>query len=350
MNIFKFWLGFFQFYAVDPDEVSTEAPAAEVVDDVDDGKADEPKTMVEALTKDIGTVEQPKEEVRADEIKKEEVKAEEKPLAKTDGLTDDDLEMPQGLKKESQERFQKLVNVVKEQTTQLEEAKTNYEQASMANQEFVTAMDNVGAGANELNSFIDYMGHVKSGNLEDAYKILSAELNQLSTMMGKEMPGVDLLKDYPDLANQVENFDITRESAIELATARNQRQHQAQDQENQQQSQNAEIQQKESVQQGLEGVKQFELNQSKTDIDFKAKQAIITEKNGNAPSILEEIIWNNSPDRWVSLLNLAYRAIRNVSPPPVAKASPLRSSGVGGGKPEATNMLEAIKQGLAASA
>ena len=48
----------------------------------------------------------------------------------------------------------------------------------------------------------------------------------LAAELGQEVPGVDLLKDYPDLQKEVEGMNLDRKRALEIAAARRQQQEQ----------------------------------------------------------------------------------------------------------------------------
>jgi hypothetical protein len=368
MRNLKWWLSLVQFYMFSAGE---EGGGTEDDIDLDDVEADsttedqpaEPETMLDALTKEIGTVEAPKVEENPDDKAKPEIGADGKPIVK-DGakieptaeekaaaeaakkaITEDDLKMPDGLSAKAQERFQKLSSGYKEAQTKIADIEARYEQSAAANMEFVQTMDAVGAGPDQLNTFIDYMSHIKAGDLEKAHAILSAELNEISLRMGKELPGVDLLKDYPDLLEDVENLDISRERAIEIAKNRaiqaKDTRVQTQTQQQEQQTQQVQMLKENS----LKEVDKVMMQLKNNDVDYPVKERIIMESKDGKPSILQRIVQGSHPSQWLSQLTLAYDAIQVTKSESTRQTNPLRSSS-GGGKAAPTTMLEAISQGL----
>lgn len=257
-------------------------------------------------------------------------------------ITAEDLIEPEGLSKKASERFQKLVSGVKALEEELTATRQEAQGAFEANQTFVEVMDSVGSTPESLNTYIDYMASIKTGNLEQAHAILTAELEELSARMGKELPGVDMLKDYPDLQDDVDNFKITKERAFEIAKGRRQQALQdtaRQRQEHQQEQVEATTQAK---QEGLKSIDAFCKKKIAEDLDYKAKQAIIMEKANGQRSMLEEIVQDFPPHLWGKQLELVYRSIRVAKAPGQSRSqTPLRPSN-GKGEAEPKNMQEAI--------
>jgi hypothetical protein len=339
-------------------------------DDTQEGGAsDDPleqKTMADAIAVGLGQMnEGKKEDDKNPPEEKPKLDADGKPLEADDAakpkdddkkpdadaapaITDEDLVEPEGLSKKASERFQKLATGYKELQEELTVIRQESQGALEANQQFVAVMDEVGASPDSLNVYLDYMASIKTGNLEQAHKILSAELEELSVRMGKELPGVDLLKDHPDLLEDVDNFKITKERAVEIAKARRIQAHQEQQRE-QQQGQQQQVQATEKAKNdGLAAVDEFCKKKLAEDIDFKQKQAIIMESVGGAPSMLQEIIQGFPPNMWAKQLDFIYRSIKVAKPATRQQTpNPLRPSN-GKGEAEPTSMQDAIfgKTGL----
>jgi hypothetical protein len=257
-------------------------------------------------------------------------------------VTAEDLVEPEGLSAKASERFQKLVSGIKTLEEELEATRQEAQGAFEANNEFVTVMDTVGATPESLNTYIDYMAAVKEGKYEHAQAILEAQMEDLSIRMGKELPGVNMLKDYPDLQDDVDNFKITKERAVEIAKGRKiQAQQDAENQRQQQQTTQAEAT-VEAKKSGLADIDAFCKKKIAEDLDYKQKQAIIMESVNGQPSMLAEIVQKFPPQLWGKQLELIYRSIRVAKPSTGQRQpQPLRPSN-GKGEAEPKTMQDAI--------
>lgn len=367
MKYIKFYLSMLMFYAVDPEggggpvitEVNpVESPDAEPASMKDaiqggidkDAVAAGDKTVEDVKPINVVEKSEPEEKKskkdKSEPVVKEvkEVKEEKQEKDDTKGITEDDLKMPEGLSQGSQERFQKLSNGYKEAKAELEQVRQSEQAAIAANMEFVQTMDSIGAGPEQLDIFVNYMDSIKNKNYEQAYKILSSELKQLSSVMGKEVSGVDLLADYPDLQNDVDNLEMSRERAIEIATARNVQNANKVQTERATQSQAQQENAKRVAQEAVLSIDSAMSELQRTDINYAAKEKIIMDKS-KGQSLLEKIFAENTPDRWLSQLRLVYDAIQVAKPERQVHRNSLRPSG-GGGEAEPNTMKEAISRGL----
>lgn len=116
----------------------------------------------------------------------------------------------------SRKRFEKL----------LHERKAAREVA----QSFVQQIRGAGYDENTFAQVLEF-GRLLSSNDSNDKKAAMAMLDQvranLAAELGQEVPGVDLLKDYPDLQKEVESMNLDRKRALEIAAVRRQQQEQA---------------------------------------------------------------------------------------------------------------------------
>lgn len=116
----------------------------------------------------------------------------------------------------SRKRFEKLLQERKE--------------AREVAQSFVHQIRGAGYDENTFAQVLEF-GCLLSSNDNNDKKMAMAMLDQvranLAAELGQEVPGVDLLKDYPDLQKEVEGMNLDRKRALEIAAARRQQQEQA---------------------------------------------------------------------------------------------------------------------------
>ena len=117
----------------------------------------------------------------------------------------------------SRKRFEKLLHERKE--------------AREVAQSFVQQIRGAGYDENTFAQVLEF-GRLLSSNDSNDKKAAMAMLDQvrsnLAAELGQEVPGVDLLKDYPDLQKEVDGMNLDRKRALEIAAARRQQQEQAQ--------------------------------------------------------------------------------------------------------------------------
>lgn len=88
---------------------------------------------------------------------------------------------------------------------------------------YARILQSTGASPDEIGSTLRTLRQIKSGKPEDlreALKVLDRNRAEVAKMLGEEVPGVDLLADYPDLAEKVEKMTLSRAEAVEIANAR----------------------------------------------------------------------------------------------------------------------------------
>lgn len=265
------------------------------------------------------------------EVKKE---AEKKP-------TEDDLYvMPEGLQKESQKRFQKLVDVAKEATAKAQEIERSAKAHESTINNFRTILEETKTSPEDLNRLLDYNLMVKSGDLEGALAALDEQRAIIARYLGRPIDGVDYLDGFDDLKQELREGKITPERAAELAKSRNVAHVFRQENERAQKETATHEQKQKSVDTALEQISKFAESKSQSDIDYKRKEEILLKA-------VDKISASFPPELWLSQVEMLYDTINSLpsAAPPVAP-TPLRPNAGGGGKPQARSMGDAIDQGL----
>lgn len=203
----------------------------------------------------------------------------------------------------------------------------------------------------QLGGYLEFNRLLHSNDpkdLEEALQMVESQRAALYTALGREPEGggIDLLKDFPDLAKQVDDSEITRAAALEIAKGRRERAareqtQQRQQQQQQQKNQSAE-QQKKAADKALADIEAWTAELGKSDLDYKAKEDRLLAK-------VDEVLKKYPPAQWLQTLQLMYEGIEITKAAPAAgdKAKqPLRPSNVRPGGKAPANMLDAINQGL----
>lgn len=248
-------------------------------------------------------------------------------------------ELPKDVKAETRERFETM-------RSKYDALHTQFEQAQAENHEWVQTIQSTGATPQQFGETLQFLSDLNSGSVEGlqrAYDVLQENLKIVAQAIGREAPGADPLAAHPDLLQQVQDHDITREAALELA------QHRAQ-------------------QRLTQAVNQ---TQRETHTVTQARQTALSEvralgeqlraNDPHAPmklkaieSIVERVIQRLPPAEWAGAIRDAYDAVpAPAAAAPVAPAvapTPLRPTstpGVGGGlTKQPGSALEAMELAL----
>lgn len=257
--------------------------------------------------------------------------ADESAPASTDA--DDDLAIPAELKGRTRERFERL-------TTRLKEAGEKATAAMSFADRWRETIASTGASPEYIGQTFEIVRAIHSGDpkqLETALTMLDETRASIAKALGKDVPGVDVLADFPDLAEGVASGDLGRAHALELAKVRRQtaavEQHRA--------KQTTEQQREKAINDGAAAVDTFMESMKATDPMFGAKMALLK-------PVLASVARNAPPDRWAAEVAELYRNVP-VQAPPAPKENPqpfraARPSGAGGARPAAApaSMLDAI--------
>lgn len=141
-----------------------------------------------------------------------------------DDAEEDLAAMPEAVRERTRQRFEKMSQGYQEINQQLEQVSQEFEQVTQDHQALVGAITETGLDAQQFAGVLDLVSAINSTDPRDlqyAREKLSGQLREINVRLGDEET---LLGTHPDLAEAVENLEITREHAVELAKARTQQQ------------------------------------------------------------------------------------------------------------------------------
>lgn len=256
--------------------------------------------------------------------------------AKTADATkpEDELAMPEGLSQKAQDRFKTLVSRVQEGQVALEQANADLNGVRQM-------INDSGASPQEFVQALDYMRMIKTGDFETALRIIDDQRRQISLAMGKPLPGADTLAGFPDLRQAVDSYQMSEQTAIEMARMRTAQQHIAETQQQQASQQQRQTDYANLRQRAVADIDRMGATWAKTDPDFAAKEDIILKQ-------LPTIAANFPPNVWAQQVKILYETL-SAMPAPAQRSSnpaPLRPSGQSAGARQPGNMLEALQAGL----
>lgn len=195
-------------------------------------------------------------------------------------------------------------------------------------EDFKRMVQSTGMTAEQFAQTLEFGRLVSSGspqNLQMAVEMLERQRAALYAALGKEAPGVDLLADFPDLKERVDNLDMTRDAAVELAKHRR-----------------AEAQRRAVEQAGLQAQqRQQELKQTVSaaaaqmdaylqtrahEVDHPARMKALTERFQN-PAFMQEFVSTYEPRQWAAAIKMMYESIQPAAAaaPRTADPQPLRA-------------------------
>lgn len=217
--------------------------------------------------------------------------------AKTDA--EDPLKMPEGLKPESQQRFQTLVNTNKELATKIEQLEP---QVSYVRETF----QKHGVRQEQFEQAVQFIGAINSGNLQAALEVLDRQRTEIALALGRPLPGVDVLTEHPDLRQAVDSMQITEQHAMELARARRESALAQQHSQALRTQQDQQAQQQAMVDQGLKDIDQFTRQMQASDLDFAVIEAQLLPE-------IQNLIQGVPPQRWKSIIETQYRLLKKAA-------------------------------------
>lgn len=236
-------------------------------------------------------------------------------------------------KEDTQRRFRELANEAREGR--------QYKETVQAQEKIFQHLESNGITGEQFGIMTAIAADVNSRDpvrLERAYGALMAEATALAKALGKEAPGYDPLSEVPELARKVEDGELDRATAVELAGARRReaalREHQqtVQTQTHQQQQLNA----------ARDGLNALEADLKARDPDYARKRAILE-------PIMRATLPGVSPDRWAATYADAYAKLALPAAAPAAtRPDPANArrpaGGAGGAAPK--NEAEAVMAAL----
>lgn len=193
-----------------------------------------------------------------------------------------------------------------------------------------------GMTAESFGQHIEFSRLANSSNPQDvqrAVQMLEQQRTELYRRLGQDAPGVDALADHPDLAQRVQNLEMPRETALEMARMRRDQQA-IQQQRAQAQAQEQETAQfHQAVGQAQRSLESYVQTRSH-EIDHPARMKAL-ETYFADPRKLQEFASTYQPHQWPSAIRMLYDNVQIAQP---RRAAPAPISGRTGalGRPAAS--------------
>lgn len=358
------------------EQIDTANETTDVTDSVQTDAASETSapSMADQISKELGyeekeslDTEKPATEDVEIAAKKDADKPEKKDEAKPPAAkpqqakkTDEELKAPPGLSPEANKRFQGLVSKIKEKDAALAEISAKAQELEQKQAQFTEAaevvngyrqiFDDAKCKPEQFETAIGLIKLINNGDYDTAARMLGEQIRMMSLASGKEFNITDPLAQFPDLSQAVQNSQITRQHAMEIAKGRVMehnagRQAQAANQQQAQlRAQQEEAQRfQQDVQNGAAQVQQWTEQVSQSDIDWPAKERLLDAK-------VDWLSKNVHPTQWLAHLQNYYEMLSVGGQQNAAAGKmpqPLRANGgAGGAKPAPSSMLDALNQGL----
>lgn len=240
----------------------------------------------------------------------------------------EDAELLAGIKSErGRERVQKLI-------AERNETKERAETVSQSLQEVQQIVQSAGMDAQQFAEQIEFARLYNSGdpqNLRVAAQMIEGIRTDIYKKLGQDAPGVDVLSDFPDLAQKVNNFELDRQSALEIAQHR--RQSQAQ-QQRQQATQQADQVNQRSTQEFQGAMTQVEgyLTTRSQEVDHQPRMEVLG-KYFKDPANIQEFIKTYQPAQMAQAIKWMYDNVQVAPRQPTP--NPLRARPASLGTPAA---------------
>ncbi|SHN40253.1 hypothetical protein SAMN02787076_06188, partial [Rhizobacter sp. OV335] len=212
----------------------------------------------------------------------------------------DDLKMPEGLKPESQQRFQSMANELRELRPLREQVDTLERQITPIKESLVhNKVEPV-----QFQQAVGVIGMINSGDYAGAMGVLREQMQQLALLTGEPAAGaIDPLEKFPDLRAAVDGMQITEKHAIELARGRWQQGLVEQRTQQQRQQENTQVEQQRVVDGALGQIDQFVKQKAQTDIDYPVIEEILLPQ-------VQQIMATSRPEQWRGLIETMYQTIK----------------------------------------
>lgn len=219
-------------------------------------------------------------------------------------LEQQEAEALEGIKSE---RGRERIKAVFAERRELEQQKTQLEADIGSIREMVQSTN---MAPEEFAQLLEVARLMKSSDPQQAQlalQMIEQQRAQLAKQLGVEVPGVDPLDDFPQLKQAVENLELTREHALQLAR------YQAQDvqQRQRQAAQQQQAQQQQQYQSEVANVAKTAESYFKTrehEADYPAKMAQIAARFKD-PAFMQEFVSTYEPRQWFAALKMLYDSV-----------------------------------------
>lgn len=186
--------------------------------------------------------------------------------------------------------------------------------------EFRDLVKSTGMSAQEFAQTLEFGRLLNSGdekNLRVALEMIEGQRSMLYQKLGVEAPGIDLLAGHDDLKAAVDNMEITRDRAVELAKFRKV-DSEAKAREQAQQTQVQERQVYEKTVKDAAGAMEAYLETRKNEVDHTARMKVISDHFRN-PANLQKFVGTYRPEQWAATVQMMYD---NIQVPKAAAPGP----------------------------
>lgn len=246
----------------------------------------------------------------------------------------------QRLKGATKERIEGLIEIAKTASAERDQFKTDFN-------ELMGVIRESQASPEQYGSALTYLKQVNSGDpaqMEQALNTMLGEVQFLARALGKPVPGIDLLAEFPDLKQQVATRQITPQAANELAGSRlRNRTMQAITQGTQNAEQQRQAEQ-ETLTKAKNDLNDLETTLKRADTNYAAKREIVV------PILNAAIAAGLPPSKWKEAFSAAYARVKlPAAPKPTPKDAavprnqPMRAGNPAGGQQHAPkSALEAM--------
>jgi hypothetical protein len=208
-------------------------------------------------------------------------------------------------KKETAERFEQVRTIAKEERAARTAAEQQVAVLAQSRDAILGVLKETNTTDADLVALLEFNRLQKSADassLEKALKVVDGIRTRIMKTLGKEGDGNDPLTEFPDLQQEVTDMKISKERALEIVATRKrdalaeaERQRSGQQQHTEQQIQKAR-------ETGVNQIETWSTQTAKTDLDFKAKEAILLPQ-------IEGIIKHYPPHLWLQTIKNVYAAI-----------------------------------------
>lgn len=259
--------------------------------------------------------------------------------------------LPNALKRETKERITTLVGMVKEKDSTLQAVTRDRD-------DLVDSIVATRATPEQYTQALSYLKMVNSPNRADreqALVVMQNEIAALARMLGKPVPGVNMLEGHQDLIDEVATGRLAPERAQEIAASRAAADHQLRVGQAQTNHERTESARAESVSKAKGELNAYGAQLAASDPNYKAKATILIKS-------LQPVFNQIHPSHWLDTFKRAYNELpapaRAVPPPATLSrtgATPANGGGnqplranqpAGAARPAPTSMAEAIELGI----
>lgn len=252
----------------------------------------------------------------------------------------EDAELLAGIKSErGRERVQKII-------AERNETKERADTVTQSLQEVQQIVQSAGMDAQQFAEQVEFARLYNSGdpqNLRVAAQMIEGIRSDIYKKLGQDAPGVDVLADFPDLAQKVNNFELDRASALEVAQYRRQAQEQQQRQHATQEADQVNQRSTQEFQGAMQQVEGY-LSTRAQEVDHQPRMEVLG-KYFKDPANIQEFISTYQPNQMAKAIKWMYDNVpvapRQATPNPLrARTSPL-------GQPSTNANADPIERGMA---